>query len=99
MKTTKGLLLLITIISYSLFISPSLGLAENLRIGYIGALTGVAAAIGTEIAKVLEVSIDEINQADGILVVDTLDCNNEIVKISQLHTCLATRTASIGETF
>ena len=53
------LFLLVVIPSLSLFFTPTICIAENLRIGYIGALTGDAAAIGTEIAKVLEVAIEE----------------------------------------
>lgn len=129
-------------------------LAEPLRIGYIGALTGDAAAIGLEIEKSLEVAADLINSAGGIngrpieiiaeddgydvkraltayqhlqsrinsrvifvstygaqfalarrpesdnlLIIDTLDCNDDLAKISELHLCLSTRTESIGETF
>lgn len=129
-------------------------LAQNLKIGYIGSLSGDAAIIGTEIVKVLEVSIDQINHAggingrklelvaeddgyevrrtltayerlkssinskvifmstygglfalgkraerDGIVLVDSLDCNDDLVKTSQMHTCVATRTESIGEAF
>lgn len=36
---------------------------------------------------------------DRFTVVDTLDCNDDIVKISRMHTCVATRTESIGEAF
>ena len=127
----------------SFVVVSSTCLAENLKVGYIGALTGDAAGIGTEIAMVLQVSIDEINQTggingrklelvaeddgyevrrtlsayeklksginskvifmttygglfaigkraenDGIVLVDTLDCNDDIVKTSQMHTCV-----------
>ena len=127
---------------------------EPLRIGYIGALTGDAAMIGTEIARSLQASIAEINksggingrsvelltqddgyvvaralsayeklrlevnsgvifmstygglfalgkrpEADGVVIVDTLDCNDALVRTSAMHTCVATRTESIGEGF
>lgn len=144
---------LLQILILSLF-TPVVCSAENLRIGYIGALTGDAAALGTEIMKVLQVSVDEVNQAGGIngrkleliveddgydvkrtisayeklksnlnskvlfmttygglftlgkraetddiVIVDTLDCNDDIVRVSSMHTCVATRTESIGEGF
>lgn len=128
--------------------------AEPLRIGYIGALSGDAAAIGSEIAKSLEVSVAALNEIggingrsvelvvdddgyqisraltayekmknsissrvifmstygalfalgkrpekDGIVIVDTLDCNDDLVKVSAMHTCVASRTESIGENF
>ena len=126
--------------------------AEPLRIGYIGSLTGDAAAIGSEIAKSLEVRVSEVNskggiagrrleliveddhyeiskslsayekikgqinshivfmstygalfalgarpEKDGIIIVDTLDCNDALVKTSGMHTCVATRTETIAE--
>lgn len=38
-------------------------------------------------------------ETDGIVIVDTLDCNDALVKTSTMHTCVATRTESIGEAF
>jgi branched-chain amino acid transport system substrate-binding protein len=143
------LLLIANLVCFS-----STGWAENLRIGYIGSLTGDAGVIGSEIARTLEVAINQINEdggingtaveliaeddgyevkrtltayeslksrinskvifmstygglfalgrraeQDDIVVVDTLDCNDELIKTSRMHTCVATRTESIGEAF
>jgi len=38
-------------------------------------------------------------ETDGIVIVDTLDCNDALIKTSAMHTCVATRTESIGEAF
>ena len=38
-------------------------------------------------------------EKDGVVIIDTLDCNDEIVKTSSMHTCVASRTESIGENF
>jgi branched-chain amino acid transport system substrate-binding protein len=143
-------------IVFNLSIFPLAGtvIAETLKIGYIGGLTGDSAIIGNEILKSLQTSISEINKAGGIdgdklelvveddgyvvsraitayeklksqvnsriifmntfgavlalgkrpakdqvLLVDTLDCNDAIVKTSAMHTCVATRTESIAEAF
>ncbi len=145
-----GTLLFIT----NLVCCSSTSWAENLRIGYIGSLTGDAGVIGSEIARTLEVSINQVNENGGIngrsveliaeddgyevkrtltayeslkrrinskvifmstygglfalgkraenddiVLVDTLDCNDDLIKTSGMHTCVATRTESIGEAF
>ena len=142
------------LMSALVILSASVVNAENLRIGYIGGLTGDSAIIGQEIAATLQVVVDKMNnvdgisgrrvellveddgydvkralsayqkmrpqlnsnvvfmstygavlalgsrpEADGIVVVDTLDCNDKIVRSSSMHTCVATRTESIGEAF
>lgn len=128
--------------------------ADSLRIGYIGALSGDAAAIGSEIARTLQLSVNNWNanasadlpkleliieddgyqvtkaisayeklkqqvnsrvifmttygamfalgkrpEQDQIVIVDTLDCNDSLAKISNMHTCVATRTESIADVF
>ena len=133
---------------------PSDSFAENLKIGYIGSLTGDVAILGEEIVRSIQVAVEEVNQTggingrklelkveddgydikrtlsayeklkseinsniifmttyggffalgkrpekDGIVIIDTLDCNDSLVKTSQMHTCVATRTESIGESF
>jgi branched-chain amino acid transport system substrate-binding protein len=138
----------------NLLCCSSTSVAENLRIGYIGSLTGDAGVIGSEIARTLEVAINQINESGGIngraveliteddgyeikrtltayeslksrinskvifmstygglfalgkraehddiVVIDTLDCNDDLIKTSRMHTCVATRTESIGEAF
>lgn len=139
---------------FCFLLTSSVARADSLKIGYIGALTGDAAAIGTEIAKTLQVAVTDINasggingksvelvlqddgyqitkalsayesikgrinsnvifmttygalfalgkrpETDGKVIIDTLDCNDHIVRISGMHTCVATRTESIAETF
>lgn len=151
-RSSRRFLSLIAFASPLLLVSICIG--ETLRIGYIGAQTGDAAAIGSEIARTLAVAVSEINSAGGIngqqvelvveddgyqitraisayeklkssinsrvifmttygalfalgkrpekdqiVVVDTLDCNDALVRISKMHSCVATRTESIGETF
>ena len=36
-------------------------------------------------------------ERDNLVIVDTLDCNDDLVRTSKMHTCVATRTESIGE--
>lgn len=129
-------------------------LAEPLRIGFIGALSGDSAVIGRGILQTLEHQVEEINNTGGIvgrqieliveddgynitrsraafekvkdsinsqiiflstygaafviaprakesglLLIDTLDCNDELAKLSPALLCVATRTESIADVF
>jgi branched-chain amino acid transport system substrate-binding protein len=127
---------------------------NNYSIGWIGALSGDAAGIGTEILASLKTAVAEVNSAggingrplgilaqddgyeisralsayhklksevntrlvfmstygalfalgkqperDGVLIIDTLDCNDKLAAVSKNHLCVATRTESIAENF
>ena len=149
----KGLKTVLLTLTYCWLTASALQ-AEDLTIGWIGALTGDAAGIGTEILASLETAVSEVNaqggiagrpikvvaeddgyvvaraltayeklrssvnshiifvstygamfalgrrpEQHGLLIIDTLDCNDELVKVSNYHFCLASRTESIAENF
>jgi branched-chain amino acid transport system substrate-binding protein len=124
--------------------------ADDLKVGWIGPLTGGAAILGVDAVPAIEMAVDEINsnskqkiklfieddsyethktvsayqslvhqknvkvlfvfsygglmalasraQADGVLLIDTLDCDQKIAALPENTICISKSTENLGET-